>query len=145
MNSLQRLLDNSTDSFKYEFQSLARMKDTPRLKAFLRFANKTHGGITDPDAIMQLVLAKDDPAYLVLGAVCLNKPLHSYFKEHSRDQLRVARAKLSLPLVYFCPTRECREISCLWLHSNILVIRDTVHLFNDNWHTKITLNGLEEL
>lgn len=148
MNSLQRLLAQSSESFKFEFHVIAGMKDTPRLKAFLLLADKTHGGVVDPHAIIKITKSRDNNLYLVpsLRVVCLNEPNTTLpYKAYARDILCTIMKTHSLPLTYYCPSREFREISCLWLHSNILVIRDHVHLFNDFWHTKVKFKGLEEL
>ena len=148
MNKLQELLSQSPASFKHEFRVLASMKDVPRLTAFLKFADKTHGGVTDPHAIIEIVKAESENLYLVpsLRLVCLNEPNTTIpYKAHPRDVLRTIMEQHALPLTYYCPSREFNEISCLWLHSNILVIRDHVHMFNDFWHTKVKFHGLEEL
>ena len=145
MNTLQRLLANRPKSFVHEFNVIARMHDMSRLKAFLKLADHEHGGIVGKDSILKLVLHKTEPCYLVKPhAICLNKPLTDMpYRVFPRDHLREVMSKLNLPLVYFCPSRQYNLVSCLWLHSNVLVIRSE-HLYNDFWHTKVKLNGLED-
>jgi hypothetical protein len=147
MNTLQQLLAQSPDSFKFEFQAVAGMKDTPRLKAFLLLADKSHGGVVDSKAIIRITKSRSNNLYLVpsLRVVCLNEPNTTLpYKAHPRDVLCTIMEQHALPLTYYCPSREFNEISCLWLHSNILVIRGD-HLFNDFWHTKVKFKGLEEI
>lgn len=147
MNTLQKLLSQSPDSFKFEFHAIARLKDTPRLKAFLTLADKNHGGVVNSNAIIKITKSRDNNLYLVpsLRVVCLNEPNTTLpYKAYPRDVLCTIMEKHSLPLVYYCPSRDFNEISCLWLHSNILVVRGE-QMFNDHWHTKVKFKGLEEL
>lgn len=147
MNSLQQLLSQSPESFKYEFHAVARLKNTPRLKAFLTLANKEHGGVVDSNAIIRITKSRDNNLYLVpsLRVVCLNEPNTTLpYKAHPRDVLCTIMKQHTLPLTYYCPSRVFNEISCLWLHSNILVIRSKSS-FNDHWHVKVPFHGLGEI